>query len=125
MNKVILIGNLTKDPEVRTTASGTCVTTFTVAVKRYHKNDDGTKETDFIPVVTWQKLAESCGRYLKKGNRVGVVGEIQVRSYDAKDGTKRYVTEVIAGEVEFLTPKEQDKIDTSGFTDIDDSNLPF
>ncbi|MCI6231700.1 MAG: single-stranded DNA-binding protein [Selenomonas sp.] len=105
MNKVILIGRLTRDPEVRYTQSGIAVCTFTLAVdRRFAKRDanDGRPTADFIPIVCWRKLAEICGNNLVKGRRVGVEGSMQVRSYDAQDGSKRYVTEVVADEVEFL-----------------------
>ena len=124
MNKVILIGNLTKDPDVRTTNSGTYVTTFDIAVQRQFKGADGQKQTDFIPIVVWRQL---CGKYLVKGRKVGIIGELQTRSYKAKDGTNRHVAEVVASEVEFLTPKGavQGTVDAEGFTDVDDSDLPF
>lgn len=127
MNKVILIGNLTKDPDVRTTNNGTYVTTFDIAVQRQFKGADGQKQTDFIPIVVWRQLAELCGKYLAKGRKVGIIGELQTRSYKAKDGTNRYVTEVVASEVEFLTPKGsvQGTVDAEGFTDVDDQDLPF
>jgi single-strand DNA-binding protein len=105
MNKVILIGRLTRDPEVRYTQSGIAVCTFTLAVdRRFAKRDagDGRPTADFIPIVCWRKLAEICGNNLSKGRRVGVEGSMQVRSYQAQDNSKRYVTEVIADEVEFL-----------------------
>ena len=105
MNKVILIGRLTRDPEVRYTQSGIAVCTFTLAVdRRFAKRDanDGRPTADFIPIVCWRNLAEICGNNLVKGRRVGVEGSMQVRSYDAQDGSKRYVTEVVADEVEFL-----------------------
>ena len=106
MNKVILIGNLTKDPEMRQTTNGTNVCTLSLAVNRRFK-DKTTGETvaDFFNVIVWRQLAEICGRYLAKGRKVCVVGELQNRSYDAKDGTKRYVTEIVAEDVEFLTPR--------------------
>lgn len=108
MNKVILIGRLTRDPEVRYTQSGVPVATFTLAVdRRFAKRDanDGQPTADFIPIVCWRKLAEICGNNLVKGRRVGVEGRMQVRNYDAQDGSKRYITEVIANEVEFLDSK--------------------
>lgn len=127
MNKVILIGNLTKDPEVRTTNNGTYVTTFSIAVNRKYKAQDGSQITDFFDIVAWRQLAELCGKYLEKGRKVGIVGELQTRSYESKDGTKRYVTEIVASEVEFLTPKGsvQGTVDAEGFTDVDDQDLPF
>ena len=108
MNHISLIGRLTKDPEVKYTHSGTAVCAFTLAVDRRfaHKDaNDGQPTADFIPIVTWRKLAEICGNNLVKGRRISVEGRMQVRNYDAQDGTKRYVTEVIADEVEFLDSK--------------------
>ena len=140
MNKAILIGNLTKDPEVRTTPSGATVCTFTIAVNRRYQNQSGERVADFLNIVAWRQLGELCGKYLAKGRKVSVIGEIQTRSYDAKDGTKRYITEIVADEVEFLTPKGQDSGSGSyeraydrqsapqapeGFTEIDDDQLPF
>ncbi|MEY8763268.1 MULTISPECIES: single-stranded DNA-binding protein [Clostridium] len=102
MNKVVLIGRLTKDPELRfTPGTGKAVTTFTIAVDRRFSRD-GQKEADFIPVVVWGKQAESTANYMSKGKLIGVSGRIQTRNYEAKDGTRRYVTEVIAEEVQFL-----------------------
>ena len=99
MNKVFLVGRLTKEPELRTTQSGISVATFTVAVTRRMNRD----ESDFINIVTWRGLADNCAKYLVKGQQVSVVGELRTRSYDAKDGSgKRYVTEVQADDVEFL-----------------------
>ncbi len=102
MNKAILIGNLTRDPELRTAASGVPVCTFTLAINRRFTNKQGVREADFIPIVTFKQKAELCARYLTKGRKVAVEGVIQTRSYDAQDGTKRYVTEVVADEVEFI-----------------------
>ena len=129
MNKVVLIGNLTKAPELTTTTNGVAVCKFTVAVGRRFANADGEKETDFINCVCWRAVAENCGKYLTKGSKVCVVGAMQTRTYDAQDGTKRYITEVMADEVEFLTPKtqgaEQGKAseDLAPIDEIDD--LPF
>lgn len=105
MNKAILIGNLTRDPEMRKTASGISACTFTLAINRRFANQQGVREADFINVVAWRQLADLCLKYLEKGSKIGVVGTIQTRSYDARDGGKRYVTEVVAEEVEFLTVK--------------------
>ena len=122
MNKIIISGNLTKAPDTRMTNNGTAVTTFTVAVKRPYKKD----ETDFIPVVAWRTTAENCGKYLNKGSKVGVCGSVQTRNYEAKDGSKKYITEIVADEVEFLDSKKEDKADISDFAEtIDDSDLPF
>jgi single-strand DNA-binding protein len=102
MNRATIIGNLTKDPELRTTSSGISVCTFTVAVNRGFGDK---KETDFLPIVTWRQLAENCAKFLAKGRKVGVSGRIQTRSYDAQNGERRYVTEIVADDVEFLSPK--------------------
>lgn len=102
MNKVVLIGRLTKDPELRfTPGNGTAVASFTLAVDRRFKKE-GQQEADFVPIVVWGKQAESTANYMSKGKLMGVSGRIQTRTYDAKDGTKRYVTEVVADEVQFL-----------------------
>ncbi len=103
MNKAILIGNLTRDPELRTTSNGTPVCTFTIAINRRFANQQGVREADFLSIVTWRQLAELCHRYLAKGRKVAVEGSLQSRSYDAQDGTKRYVVEVVADQVEFLS----------------------
>ena len=100
MNKVFLLGRLVRDPEIRTTQSGKMVTTFTLAVDRFGGGRDN--NADFITIVTWDKLAENCGNSLTKGQRALVEGRLQIRSYDGKDGQKRWVTEVIAQSVEFL-----------------------
>ena len=105
MNKVILVGNLTRDPELSETPSGVAVCRFSVAVSRDYSNSDGTRDTDFFNVTVWRGRAENCGKYLKKGNKVAIVGSLQTRSYEDKDGIKRNVTDVVANEVEFLTPR--------------------
>ncbi len=144
MNKAILIGNLTKDPELRNGASGVPVCTFTLAVNRRFSNKQGVREADFINIVTFRQTAELCARYLTKGRKAAVVGSIQSRSYDAQDGTKRYVTEVVADEVEFIggaggtgstgraddapPPPEPDDYQGKGshpFAEADDDELPF
>lgn len=102
MNKVILLGRLTKDPDVRTTQTGKIVTSFTLAVARFGGQKD---EADFISIVAWDKLGENCGNMLSKGQRTLVEGRLQIRSYDGKDGQKRWVTEVIAQSVEFMDRK--------------------
>jgi len=102
MNKVVLIGRLTKDPELKfTPGTGTAVATFTLAVDRRFSKDNQ-KEADFIPIVVWGKQAESTANYMSKGKLMGISGRIQTRTYDGKDGSKRYVTEVVADEVQFL-----------------------
>lgn len=108
MNHVVLIGRLTRDPELRYTSKGTAVTTFTLAVDRQFTNRDGEKEADFIPVVTWGKVAENCADYIGKGRLVAVEGRIQVRWYE-KDKQKRKVTEVVAKKVQFLDYKKNEK----------------
>lgn len=127
MNKAILIGNLTKDPEIRTTTTGTSVAAMTVAINRRYKDADGKQLTDFIPVVAWRKLADLCGQYLSKGKKVAIVGEIQTRQYLADDGSKRYVTEVVAEEIEFLSPAGRQTIgeDPDGFMEIAEEEFPF
>lgn len=132
MNKVILIGTLTRDPEINTTSTGLSVTKFTLAVTRRHANSEGERETDFINVVAWRTLAENCHKFLKKGSKAGVVGTLQIRSYEAQDGTKRYSTEVIAEEVEFVSPKgsvgekeKTEKENVAQLEPIEDDGLPF
>ena len=105
MNKVILIGRLTRDPELRTISNGSATTSFTLAVNRTFTNQNGEREADFINCVAWRKQAENIAKYCVKGTQVAVEGRIQTRSYDAQDGSKRYVTEVIADNVTFLSPK--------------------
>ena len=102
MNSIVIIGRLTRDPEMKFTPQGTAVTTFTLAVDR-----GGDKGADFIPVKAWQKTAELCAQYLNKGNMCAVAGRLSVNAYEAKDGTKRTFTEVVANSVQFLTPKGQ------------------
>lgn len=107
MNKVVLIGRLTRDPELRFTAgSGSAVTTFTLAVDRNFKNKDGQREADFIPIVVWNKLAEVIANNVTKGRLVAVSGRIQTRTYEGNDGQKRYVTEVVADDFQFLDKKD-------------------
>lgn len=129
LNRAILIGRLTRDPELKYTTSGTAVATFTLAVDRFRANAQGDREADFIPIVVWQKQAENCANFLGKGSLVAVDGRIQTRSYDAKDGTKRYVTEIVAEAVRFLDKKGDRSVGDGqmadggiGFTDDD---IPF
>ena len=95
MNKVILVGNLTRDPELTETPSGVAVCRFSIAVQRDYASSDGTREADFFNVTVWRGRAENCGKYLKKGNKVAIVGSIQTRSYEDKDGIKRNVTDIL------------------------------
>lgn len=139
MNKAVLIGRLTKDPEVRTTASGIKTASFTLAVDRNYKNSDGERETDFIPIVTWRGAAELAEKYLTKGKQLAVSGRIQTRNYEDKEGNRRFVTEVVADELQFLSsvnnqgstqqaPKDEAKdnftVPLDGFEEIDPS-MPF
>ncbi|MFE8919336.1 single-stranded DNA-binding protein [Staphylococcus pasteuri] len=105
LNRVVLVGRLTKDPEFRTTPNGVSVATFTLAVNRNFKNKNGEQQADFINVVVFRQQAENVNNYLKKGNLAGVDGRIQSRSYENKDGQRVYVTEVLADSVQFLEPK--------------------
>ena len=106
LNRVVLIGRLTKDPELRYSPSGVAVTNFTLAIDRKFKNAHGEKETDFIPCVAFKQLAEICANYLAKGKMASVDGRMQIRTYNDKDGQKRWITEVIAEDVHFLSPKD-------------------
>lgn len=109
-NKVILIGRLTKDPEVKVTTSGITVGTFSLAVNRNFTNQNGERETDFFNCVCYRKLAETVGRYVKKGHQINVEGRIQNRTYE-QDGVKRYITEIIVENVVFLESKSQQSND--------------
>lgn len=126
MNKVFLIGRLVKDPELRYTGNNTPVATFTLAVRR-----QASEESDFIPIVFWSKQGETCGKYLKKGSRVSVLGRIQVRSYEDKEGKRRYATEVIGESFEFLDSKKADSKNKTPnpfeefANEIQEENLPF
>ena len=144
MNKVILIGNLASNPESRTTQSGVAQCSFRLAVQRRFKNANGEREADFLPIVCWRQTAEFAQKYLAKGRKVAVEGSIQTRSYDAQDGSKRYVTEVIADNVEAIGGREEGaqsaqnddkaqkaqkaqsaKQDHAEFVEVDDDELPF
>ena len=150
MNRVVLVGRLTKDPELRfTPGTGRAVAAFTLAVNRRFRSQ-GQPDADFIPIVVWGKQAENTANYVGKGKLVGISGSIQTRNYEAKDGTRRYVTEVVADEVQFLEPRNASSnrteasysgmntntpSDTSGefnqmgydddITPIDDGDIPF
>lgn len=124
MNKVILLGRLVKDPDVRYTPTGKVVAQFTIAVNRPFSTQDGQQEADFIPVVIWGKQAETLGNSVTKGQRLLVEGRLQIRSYDAKDGSKRYVTEVIADRFEFIEKKGNEKPGIGSSQPFDD-NIPF
>jgi len=123
MNKVILIGRLTKDPELRYTSSNTPVATFTLAVNRTFTNQSGEREADFINIVVWRKQAENCKNYINQGSQVAVEGRIQTRSYDDQNGGKRYVTEVVADNVQFLDTKAAREQRANNNNDINPYNL--
>lgn len=112
LNRIILIGRLTRDPELRFTPNGKAVCQFTLAVDRQFANQDGNREADFINIVVWNKPAENCAQYLAKGRMTAVDGRLQIRSYEGNDGQRRYVTEVIAGAVCFLSPKGEGSSDS-------------
>lgn len=109
INRVVLVGRLTKDPELRRTQQGDAVTSFTLAVNRNYTSRDGQQQADFINCVVWRKLAENVERYCSKGSPVGVEGRIQTRSYDNAQGQKVYVVEVICDSVQFLDTRQQDQ----------------
>jgi len=145
MNKVIMIGNLANDPEARTTQSGISQSTFRIAVQRRFANQQGVREADFFTVIAWRQTADFCNRYLSKGRKIAVEGSIQNRSYDAQDGSKRYVTEIIADNIEFASTKSAERPAEyaepasapdpapsapkapapGGFVEVDDDELPF
>jgi single-strand DNA-binding protein len=106
MNHIVLIGRLTRDPELRYTPNGVAVTNFDLAVNRPTTNQAGERETDFIRIIAWQKQAELCANYLKKGRLVAVEGRLQIRSYETQDGQKRRVAEVVSNQVQFLDRKD-------------------
>ncbi|MFI3129477.1 MAG: single-stranded DNA-binding protein [Bacillota bacterium] len=143
MNKVFIVGNLTRDPEAQVTTSGISYCRFSVAVSRRFANASGERETDFLNCITWRGLADNCAKYLKKGNKVAVCGSIQV-SQSEKDGVTRYFTDIVADDVEFLTPKNQQedggysapsynsqpkevgkKTSISDMRPVEDEDLPF
>ena len=147
MNKVILIGNLTRDPEMRTTSSGIPVCGFGLAVQRRRKTE-GQPDVDFFNITAWRELGNLCGRYLSKGRKVCVEGSIQIRTYDAQDGTKRTAVDIVADNVEFLSSAQQSgdyrpaeggfapsasssapaaptAAMPSGFTEVTEDDLPF
>ena len=135
MNKTILVGNLAKDPERKKTPVGTPVATFTVAVRRSFKNENGNYNADFINCVAWRSTADFIANYFRKGSKIGIVGSLQSRSYDDKNGNKRYVTEVLVDEVEFCgsangNKKVEEDNGSNDFVeislaDLDNAELPF
>lgn len=139
LNRVVLIGRLTRDPDLRYTPAGVAVTQFTLAVDRPFTSQSGEREVDFIPVVTWRQLAETCANYLRKGRLAAVEGRIQIRNYENNEGKRVYVTEIIADNVRFLESANQDTGNSRSNTnnskdpfqddgkriDINDDDLPF
>ena len=116
MNKVFLIGNLTRDPELRETASGVPMCRFAIAVTRPYSSQDGERQTDFFECTAWRGLGETIARFTKKGNKVAVVGHIQIRNYEDNQGARRTAVDVIVQDCEFLTPKDN----SNGFDDVAD-----
>lgn len=112
MNKVFLIGRLTRDPELSATPSGVSVCKFGLAVNRNFTNSDGEREADFFNITAWRALAENCSKYLTKGKKICVVGNIQVRNYEDRDGNKRTSVDIVAEDIEFLSPKDEDEPET-------------
>ncbi|MEG1559272.1 MAG: single-stranded DNA-binding protein [Clostridia bacterium] len=147
MNKITLIGNLTRDPELRTTPTGLSVCSFTIAVNRRFGQQNGEKITDFFRISAWRQLGENCAKYLAKGRKVAIIGELQARMYETNDGKTGMSLDVSADEVEFLSPRSEGSASSSedtsarfvpqqhssnqqppsmdGFVDIDDDDLPF
>ena len=140
MNKVFLIGNLTRDPELRETPSGVAMCRFAIAVQRPYSSQDGERQTDFFECTAWRGLGETIARYTKKGKKVSVVGSVQLRNYEDNQGVKRTAVDIICQDVEFLSPREND----DSFDDVseaprqsapkrkpvlqamdDDSDIPF
>ena len=131
MNKVFLIGNLTRDPELSTTSSGVTLCRLSLAVSRRFANADGTRETDFFNITVWRNDAENCSKYLNKGSKIAVVGSLQNRTYEV-DGVKRYATDIVASEIEFLNSRSSgdsatrdDAEPVSDLRPVDDDSLPF
>ncbi|AWW27359.1 single-stranded DNA-binding protein [Acetobacterium carbinolicum] len=115
MNKVILLGRLTRDPEMKNTTTGKAVTRFSLAVDRRFKNKDGQKEADFINIVVWGKQAEFAAQYLTKGSQISLSGRLEARSYEAQDGQRRYITEVVADEINFVSSGQKSSNAGAGF----------
>ena len=117
MNKIILVGRLTKDPEVRSTSAGFSTANFTVAVNRNFKNKDCNYDADFLPCVAFRNTADFVSKFFKKGNMISLEGRVQTRNYDAQDGTKRYVTEVVVENIEFVGGKNEGSSSNSEYVD--------
>lgn len=125
LNRAILIGRLTADPDLRYTPAGVAVTQFTLAVDRPFVSRDQGRQTDFIPVVTWRQLAETCANYLRKGRLTAVDGRIQTRSYDNNEGRRIYVTEIVAESVRFLESGDRDHGNSGSSTNSRNGGDPF
>ncbi len=139
MNKVMLIGNLTRDPELVVTNSGLPVCRFSLAVSRRFANSEGVREADFIPIIVWRNQAENCHKFLKKGSKAAVSGSLQIRNYETNTGEKRMAVEVVADDVEFVgaklsgdssddgasMPKQASEDTTVTLEPVDDGDLPF
>jgi single-strand DNA-binding protein len=141
MNKVYLIGNLTRDPELSETSTGVPFCRFSIAVNRAFAGADGNREADFFNITVWRNQAENCGKYLKKGSKIAIVGSLQNRTYDDKEGVRRTVTDIVASEVEFLSSGSARENGGDEFDDVpvkparsskpvlteveDDDKLPF
>lgn len=126
LNRIVLIGRLTKDSELRYTPSGIACCSFTLAVERPFKNAQGERETDFINCVVYRKLAENCANFLTKGKMAAIDGRLQIRSYDGQDGQRRWITEVVGENVRFLSPKDHTPDINDAGTEISlDENIPF
>lgn len=127
MNRVVLVGRLTKDPELRYTPNGVAVATFTLAVNRGFTNQQGEREADFLNCVVWRKPAENVANFLKKGSLAGVDGRVQSRSYDGQDGKRVYVTEILAESVQFLEPKNSsgDRSGSGNYSAPKEQSNPF
>lgn len=121
MNRVVMVGNLVRDPELRKTQDDISVCTFTIGVSRPRDKE----KSDFFTVVTWRGLADNCSRYLSKGRRVAVSGHLETRSYEDKNGVKRYVTEIMADEVEFLSSVSRDANTQTDMSPVEDPDDPF
>ena len=125
INRVVLVGRLTKDPELRYTTSNLPVASFTLAVNRMFANQEGEREADFIQCVVWRKQAENMAKFTHKGSLIGVEGRMQTRSYDANDGTRKYITEVVCDSVQYLDTKNTDQKQETASIDIVEDDLPF
>ena len=131
MQKIYLIGNVVREPDVRSTPNGITVCSFTIAVDRKFKDAQGEKKTDYFACHAWRALGDVCAKFLSKGKKIAVIGELQARTYEAKDGTTRMSLDVQADEVEFLSAKDKGEAhdepapDANGFTDVDASDVPF